>query len=164
MLRLPDGNISMSADWEDLDRKLRDGDGLNWTGDPRLWLGIGTVKDRRTKRVVGHRLEVWRDNEDGSTSIIGTWHPGELYRVLYDLAPMRLGAPGVTSVIDRIDAANEEFEKQRSQEFLDNMAPQVEKMAYDLMLAQGHAKNTFAVDGRAVTETPSTANIDVVRA
>lgn len=108
-LHHPNGSVT-APEWSDLDKKLRTGDGLMWTGDPRLWLGIGVLENKVTRKT-GRRLEVWRDNEDGTTSMIGHWLPTEQYRVLYDLANMRADRPNAVSVEDRIDKHNDALEK-----------------------------------------------------
>jgi hypothetical protein len=101
-------------EYQDLDRRLREGDGIHWSGDPRLWLGVGVLENRVTGKT-GRRLEVWRDNEDGSTTLIAHWLPAEQYRILYDLAGMRADAPGHVDVLDKIDTHNEAVEKANSQ-------------------------------------------------
>lgn len=109
---------AIPAEWEALADKLYEGDGTGWTGDPRLWLGVGVIGDPRSSRS-GKRLEVWRDNEDGSTTLIGHWKPDEVNRVCYDLARMRVEAPGHESVEARIDAHNDALEAKNSAAFQD---------------------------------------------
>jgi hypothetical protein len=105
MLYTPNGGVH-APEWADLDRRLREGDGIAWSGDPRLYLSIGTMINRATG-AIGRRLEVYRDNEDGSTSLVGHWLPKEQFRVLFDLAQMRVDRPGGADVQDRIDTHNE---------------------------------------------------------
>lgn len=112
MLHTPNGVIA--PEYEDLERKIQRGDGILWTGDPRLWLGIGILRNRVTGKE-GRRLEVWRDNEDGSTTLVAHWRPEEQYRILYDLANMRTDRPGHIAVTDRIDAHNDAIEKRNSE-------------------------------------------------
>lgn len=107
----------MSSEWTDLDRKIREGDGIMWPGDPRMWLGVGIVEARghqgriTRKAPVGRRLEVWRDCEDGESRLVGAWHPTELFRILVDLCAMRVEAPGHVSAETRIDDHNDKIEK-----------------------------------------------------
>lgn len=119
MLHLPDGNV-VAPEWQDLERKIREGDGLVWTGDPRLWLGIGVLENKFTHKV-GRRLEVWRDNEDGSTTLVAHWLLSEAHRVLFDLANMRIDRPGYVSVEDKIDAHNATLEKAASEAVVEEM-------------------------------------------
>lgn len=119
MLHLPGGDV-VAPEWQDLERKVREGDGLVWTGDPRLWLGIGVLENRFTHKV-GRRLEVWRDNEDGSTSLVAHWLLSESHRVLFDLANMRIDRPGFVSTEARIDAHNDALEKAASEKVQEEM-------------------------------------------
>lgn len=116
----------MHADAEDLDRKLRDGDGVMWAGDPRLYLSMGIVEAEKfhwsdeLKRnvhkgeIVARRYEVWRFSEDGGSELIGTWRIEDFDRILFDLAPLRLDSPGHVDAIEQIDAHNNALEKERS--------------------------------------------------
>jgi hypothetical protein len=120
MIHHPDGSVT-APEYEELDRRLRTGDGLGFSGDPRLWLGEGVVENTKTGQIVARRLEVWRDNEDGSTTLIGSWHPSEQHRILYDLAQMRADAPGHVDVLDKIDAHNDVHEAKVAQQAHDAM-------------------------------------------
>lgn len=115
----PNGTVT-APEYVDLDTRLRTGDGLGWPGDPLMWLGEGVIEDGHGK-VVARRLEVWRDNEDGSTTMIAHWHPSEQHRVLYDLAQMRADSPGHVDVLDRIDAHNKKIEDEVSQTAFESM-------------------------------------------
>jgi hypothetical protein len=102
------------ADAADLDRKLREGDGIHWTGDPRLELRQGVIEEMRwgrpTGKIVARRWEVWRHCEDGTDQMIGHWRMEEFDRILLDLALMRADAPGhefIADVLDRKDAEQE---------------------------------------------------------
>lgn len=143
---LPDGNVH-APEHQDLAKQITYGDGVAWTGDPRLWLGLGVVTERVSGRTMT-RLEVWRHNEDGSDALIGHWHPSEAGRVCADLAEMRLGRPGAVDVCDRIDAHNDRLEAAASAAREDALAVKLERAAYVLMRAQGNARNRFAVNGR----------------
>lgn len=118
-LYTPDGG-AVAPEWADLAKKVTDGDGLGWRGDPDLWLGIGVVVNPRTGKT-GRRLEVWRDNTDGSTTMIAHWLPTEQHMVCYDLAKMRVDAPGHVSVVDRIDQHNDALEKAASDAAVESM-------------------------------------------
>ena len=119
MLLKPHAQLgAIPTEWEVLADKLAAGDGAGWTGDPRLWLGVGVLEDKRAGRTA-KRLEVWRDNEDGSTTLIGHWKPDESSRVCFDLSRMRVEAPGHESVEARIDAHNDALEAKNSAAFQD---------------------------------------------
>lgn len=148
MLLTPNGAVA--PEWQDLARKLNEGDGIQWTGDPRLWLGIGVLKNTVTGKE-GRRLEVWRDNEDGTTALVGHWLPAEQIRVCYDLARMRVEAPGHVDVITRIDAHNDAKEKADTQTYLDTMGPAYEHAAR-LFHERTEGKNRFFVDGTRDTD------------
>lgn len=108
------GGFLSTADWEDLADKVILGDGYGWPGDPRMRLEIGVLK---TNGKEGHRLEVWRHNEDGSDTRIAHWLPREQHMVCYELSRMRLDSPGHESTEERIDAHNAALEAKRSDEF-----------------------------------------------
>lgn len=144
----------MHADAPELDRKLREGDGIVWTGDPRLFLSMGiVVANRRTwvdelgryvqpGEVIARRYEVWRHGEDGRDYLIGTWRLEEFDRILMDLAPMRLDSPGHVDAIEEIDRHNEALERENSRKFKEAMIEGVEhqvKLWHDLH----NPKNVF---------------------
>jgi hypothetical protein len=111
-LLLPNNDFGwVRADAADLDRKLREGDGIHWSGDPDLDLRQGVVEEtksgRPTGKIVARRWEVWRHCEDGIDRMIGHWRMEEFDRILFDLAAMRAESPGHVDVIDSIDAKNE---------------------------------------------------------
>lgn len=116
-LLLPNSDFGwVRADAPELDRKLREGDGIHWSGDPDLDLRQGVVEEMRsgrpTGKIVARRWEVWRHCEDGVDRMIGHWRMEEFDRILYDLATMRAGAEGrTTGAVDRIDKANDANEK-----------------------------------------------------
>lgn len=90
-----------------------------WTGDPRLELRIGILKEKATGRTA-RRYEVWRHCEDGSDQRIGTWRMDEYGQILHDLAVMRAGAEGrEVSVLDRIDTHNAKIEKANADKYKD---------------------------------------------
>lgn len=119
MLHLPDGGV-VAPEYAELTRRLQQGDGINWTGDPRMWLGIGVLENRRTGKT-GRRLEVWRTNEDGTETLIAHWLPAEQHRILYDLANMRVDRPGHVSIEDRIDRHNDALQETLAQKAREEM-------------------------------------------
>lgn len=127
---------------EDLDRKLREGDGLLWPGDPRLSLGVGVIEDRHKRKIVARRYEVWRHNEDGSDAMIGHWLLEEYDRILFDLVRMRVEAPGHEDVVVSIDKANAITEAKNSQEIRDHLGEAMEHGA-KLFHDRTEPKNVF---------------------
>lgn len=145
-----DGGIATAPEWQELAKKLHDGDGLLFAGDPRLYLQIGVLEGRNAYgRVVttGRRLEVWRHNEDGSDAMIGHWHPSEQYRICMDLAEMRADRPGAVSALDRIDKHNDALEKAASDAY---QAASQEMLEHALKLDhdRNNPRNTFYLAGR----------------
>lgn len=146
-LLTPNANFGwVRADAADLDRKLREGDGIHWSGDPDLDLRQGVVEEMRsgrpTGKIVARRWEVWRHCEDGVDRLIGHWRMEEFDRILFDLAAMRAEAPGHVDVIDSIDAKNLAAEaaiwepwRQAQGEMLEHMA----KLYHD----RNNPKNVF---------------------
>lgn len=116
----------LAPEWQELATRVTDGDGLQWAGDPRLELRIGVIE---YKGRTGRRLEVWRQNEDGTESPLAHWRPDEQHRVCYDLAQMRLDAPGRVSTEDRIDAHNAKMEKAAVDAYNDKFAEMTEHMS-----------------------------------
>ncbi len=118
---------------EELDRKLRQGDGVLWGGDSRLYLAVGVLEDRSVQPPrIGRRYEVRREMEDGSDQLIGHWRLEEFDRILFDLAPMKAAVdrPGsVPDVIERIDADNAKLEAEISTEIRDNLGGAMEHAA-----------------------------------
>jgi hypothetical protein len=138
-----------------LDRQLREGDGLAWSGDPRLWLGVGVLTAPRrmqhptTRRwlnrgdVVARRYEVWRHNEDGTDTKIGSWLIGEFDRILFDLQQMRAGAEGrIEDVTVRIDKHNDALDKANSAKVRD-AAGAMHEHALLLGHDRGNPRHTF---------------------
>lgn len=111
------------ADAADLDRKLRDGDGIHWAGDPRLDLREGVIESQKYQyvpdlkrhvqagEIIARRWEVWRVCEDGVERLLAHWLPVEFDRILFDIAMMRMDSPAHVDVVDQIEAANTENEK-----------------------------------------------------
>lgn len=113
---------------EELDRQLRDGDGMGWPGDPRLSLSVGVLEHRLT-RAVGRRYEVWRHNEDGTDTIIAHWRLEDFDRILFDLAKMRLDAPGHVDTQDEIDKHNAAIEADIDAKAKDSLGEMMEHAA-----------------------------------
>jgi hypothetical protein len=116
----------------DIDRKLREGDGITWTGDPRLELRIGTLETPKVngKRRVARRYEVWRNMEDGREERIGHWTMAELGMILHDVAVMKAGGEGrIDNVSSRIDLANAKVEKDQSDKYRDAMGEMLDHAA-----------------------------------
>lgn len=79
--------------------------------DRRLFLTIGRVVDRYTKRVVAEKVEVrWRA-DDGKEHFIGSWDPEETERIHYDIARLDQEATPADEQITRIEKHNEEKNK-----------------------------------------------------
>lgn len=131
----------------ELDRKLREGDGLMWQGDPALSLNVGVMTAKRSgydenvkRRVtrgeaVARRYEVWRHTEDGEDVIIGSWRIEEFDKILFDLVQMDPRSRGHEDLADRLDKADEEKAKADSEKFRDTVGPMIEhqmKLAHDI--------------------------------
>lgn len=140
----PDGG-AVAPEYTELVRQIQQGDGMGWPGDPRMWLGIGVLENRRTGKV-GRRLEVWRTNEDGSETLVAHWLLAEQHRVIYDLARMRADAPGHVPVEDVIDAHNAAMEKKASDKAQDEM---LETLDHALRLDhdRNNPRNKFFMHG-----------------
>lgn len=118
------------SDAENLARKLRDGDGLTWSGDRQLELRVGILEETRYGHKTGRvarRYEVYRMYDDGREEKLGHWHMSEYDQILPSIVLMKAGAEGrATSVLDRIDAHNKVIEDKKEQEFRDAYGPVVE--------------------------------------
>jgi hypothetical protein len=103
------------ADSREFENKLRYGDGVSWSGDPRLQLRVRVARRSTAGGAqTGQRYEVWRECEDGELRIIGHWRIEERDKILLDLAVMKaaIDRPNtVDSVTDVIDASNAAKEK-----------------------------------------------------
>lgn len=146
-LLLPNNDFGwMRADAPDLDRKLREGDGIHWSGDPSLDLRQGVVEEMRsgrpTGKIVARRWEVWRHCEDGVDRMIGHWRMEEFDQILYDLARMRADAPGHVDVVDSIEAGNQANEKRIWASWRDSQGEMLEHMA-KLWHDRNNPKNVF---------------------
>jgi hypothetical protein len=143
------GTIDHDA-WE-LDRKLREGDGVIWPGDPHLTLELAVVeaRDRTTgKRHVGRRYEVWRACEDGMDRLIGHWRLDEKHAILPELARMRIEAPGHVDVVESMRAGNARVEAATRDKYRDAMGACLDHAAR-LLHDRTQPKTTFRqVGGR----------------
>lgn len=117
----------------EIDKQLRTGDGIQWSGDPTLYLAQGVVEETRggrpTGKIVARRYEVWRHCEDGVERIIGHWRMEEIDRIIYDLARMRAEAPGHEDIIDTIEKHEVENEKRVWEPYRQSMGALMEHMA-----------------------------------
>lgn len=146
-LLLPNSDFGwVRADASDLDRKLREGDGIQWSGDPDLDLRQGVVEEMRsgrpTGKIVARRWEVWRHCEDGVDRIIGHWRMEEFDRILFDLARMRAEAPGHVDVVESIDKGNAATEAaiwQKGHDAYSEMMEHMLKLWHD----RNNPKNVF---------------------
>lgn len=147
-LSIPNGH-HIAPEWKDLATKLVNGDGLGFSGDPRLDLRIGIMEKKLYGRTIatGRRLEVWRRNEDGSEGMVGHWLPTEQHRVCYDLARMRPDSPGFESVETRIDRHNAKVEKASSDRFVAAASEMLEHAAR-LDHDRNQPRNRFYMAGR----------------
>lgn len=154
-LYMPDGETGfMHSEAPELDRKLREGDGIHWTGDPRLELRMGIIKANRyavnplTGRyvrpgaIIARRYEVWRHCEDGTDQIVGHWRLEDFDRILLDLAPLRMDSPGHVDALDAIDKHNEAIEKENSRKFKESAMEALSHML-DVHVEREHGKTRF---------------------
>lgn len=131
---LPNNDMGwIRSDAADLDRKLREGDGIQWSGDPSLDLRQGVVEETRSGRptgnIVARRWEVWRHCEDGIDRLVGHWRMEEFDRICYDLARMRAEAPGHEDVIDSIERKEKAKEAEASAKFRDSYGEMLEHLS-----------------------------------
>jgi len=146
-LLLPNNDFGwVRADAADLDRKLREGDGIHWSGDPDLDLRQGVIEKTRSGRptgeIVARRWEVWRHCEDGIDRMIGHWRMEEFDRILFDLARMRADSPGHEDVVDVIERKNDENEKRIWGQWRDKQGEMMEHLA-KLYHDRTQPKNVF---------------------
>lgn len=123
-------------------RKLREGDGLVWRGDPTLELrmallraskaGYHAVTKRHQKKgdIVARRYEVWRHTEAGEDVMIGHWRLDEFASILLDLVAMDVRTPDHTPLAARLDAADEAQRSKLSADFHEAAAPMFEHMLH----------------------------------
>lgn len=136
----PHQDLGWVRDTTDLVQKLHYGDGIQWSGDPSLYLAQGVIEQKG--KILARRWEVWRECEDGMDRIIGHWRMEEYDRIIFDLARMRAEAPSHENVADRIDAHNAEIEKANSRQFRDSAGEMLEHAA-KLHHDTSGPKNTF---------------------
>lgn len=117
------------ADDKELDRKLREGDGVGWSGDPRLELRYGVLTAPKRMQhpatgrwlnrgdLVAKRYEVWDAVDE---QMIGHWTVEEFDRILFDVSRMKAGAMGrIDGVEARIDKHNAKMDKDANDRFRD---------------------------------------------
>lgn len=130
---------------EDLDRQLREGDGIIWGGDPDLFLAVGVVEEVRNGQKTGRvarRYEVFSE-KDGTPTLLGHWRMDEFHRILHDIVLMRAGATGrEESVLDRIDKDNAKIEKDNSDDFRQHYGEMLDHAAR-LVHDRQEGPNTF---------------------
>jgi hypothetical protein len=145
----------MHGSADELDRQLREGDGLAWAGDPRLDLRVGVLSAHKRMQhptthrwvnrgdMIAKRYEVWRYNEDGTETLVAHWRIDEFDRILFDLQQMRAGAEGlIPDVIERIDVKNAKVEAANDQRIHDSLGAardHAARLAHDL----SQPKHTF---------------------
>ncbi len=137
------------ADAEDLARKLQQGDGILWSGDPNLELRMATAcapksmwfkeLGRRVRKgeVLARRYEIVRHTEDGETVLIYHCRLEEFDagRTLMEIAPMRLDSPGHVDTLAEIDKVNDQHERDNTSQMIDTMGEMMEhklKLIHDL--------------------------------
>ena len=139
------------AEAPELERKLQQGDGMGWPGDPELFLCMQTmaapitgwfkhpVSGREihvTKGdILARRYAVMRHCEDGTLQEIGHWRLEDFDRILMDITPLRLDAPNREATIDRIDRENAEAERDQDRAVQDAMGAALEytlKLEHDI--------------------------------
>lgn len=142
----PQGAAGMiHSDVDDLVRLIQQGDGMGWPGDPRMYVGVGVLvrtNRRNGQKRTGRRYEVWRHCEDGEDRMIAHWRLEEKDRIIFDLARMRLDAPGHVDALDEIDANNAKIEAAASDAFRDHMGEAVSHGA-DVLAELTGGKNRF---------------------
>lgn len=164
LISVPGIGLIRSEDKE-LERKLQQGDGLMWPGDPTLELryGIASAPCRMQHPVTGRwlnrgdqiakRYEVWRHTEDGTDEPLGHWTIEEFDRILFDIVGMRASFEGKRpDVIERIDLANAKVEKANSDKFRDRygeMLDHAKRLAHDISNPQTTFRQMGGSDDRA---------------
>lgn len=164
LISLPGIGYIRSEDKE-LDRQLREGDGLVWSGDPSLELRYGIASAPRRMQhpttgkwlnrgdMIAKRYEVWTHTPDGEDEPIGHWTIEEFDRILFDIAGMKAGFEGKRpDVIERIDLANAKVEKAQVDQFRDRygeMYDHAARLAHDISNPQTTFRQMGGSDDRA---------------
>lgn len=130
----------------DVDKQLRAGDGIQWSGDPSLYLAQGVVEETRggrpTGKIVARRYEVWRYCEDGMERMIGHWRMEEIDRIIFDMARMRAEAPGHEDVVDVIERHERENEERVWKPYRESQGEMMEHLVR-LWHDRNNPRNTF---------------------
>lgn len=136
----PDLGGFVHADAAETDRKLREGDGILWPGDPSLELRMGILTAKTTgyhkqcKRhvtkgeVIARRYEVWTHTPDGSDERIATWTLEEYDRIILDMAGLRLDSPGHVDTGTKVDTNNEKVEAAAGRDYAEHMGEAAEHL------------------------------------
>lgn len=156
----PDLGGYVHADAPELDRKLREGDGLLWQGDRSLELRMGILTAKRTGfhpqvrrhvqkgEVLARRYEVWTHTPDGADEMLGHWLLEEFDRILFDLSGMRMDAPGHVDTGETVDANNDAVTAAAGEEYAQHYGEAAEHMA-KLVHDRTNPKNVFrGIPGR----------------
>lgn len=143
------------ADDKQLDRKLREGDGILWRGDPDLELRYGVLTAPKRMQhpatgrwlnrgdLVAKRYEVWAVTPDGAEEMLGFWRIEEFDRILYDVVNMKAGFEGrMPTAEDRIDARNAQLEREQQSAFQDAYGQLLDHY-YRLWHDRNNPKTTF---------------------
>lgn len=117
----------------EVDRQLREGDGLVWTGDPSLELrvGIRSAHKRMQHPITGRwlnrgdmiakRYEVWSHTLDGEDVLINHWKIEEFGRILFDIAGQKASFEGrKPTAEEQIDANNARIDKANTDQLRDH--------------------------------------------
>lgn len=155
----------------EMDRKIKQGDGIMWRGDPTLELRMGVLTAKRggysrmAKRyvhrgeIVARRYEVWRHTENGEDLQIGHWRLEEFDRILLDLVQMDPRTPGHVDVTTRLEQAEKKKEKEVSDQLRDALGPMLEHqmaLARDLANPQTTFYQVGGQRDEKKAEAPST--------
>lgn len=157
----------------DIDRQLREGDGIHWSGDQRLELRMGILEAPRTMwfekfgrivrkgEILARRYEIWRHGEDGEDHLIRTYRLEEVDRIIFDLAPMRLDSPAHVDAITEIDKHNNAIERANAQETKERMLEGLEhqiRLWHDTNLPRNRFRGMPGMrDSKEETCEPATA-------
>lgn len=186
----PDLGGFAHADAYETDRKLREGDGLMWPGDPALELHMGILTAKRTGfhpqvrrhvrkgEVIARRYEVWSTNFPDAP--IAHWTLEEYDRIIFDMARMRLDSPGHVDTGLAVDANNDKVIEAAQNDYAEHYMEGAEHLG-KLIHDRTQPKNVFrqmpgtgegvkVTDKRASAQpsetpavsAPSTASTDAV--
>lgn len=150
----PDLGGFVHSDAAETDRKLREGDGILWQGDPKLELRMGILtakvtgyhaqckRNVRKGEVIARRYEVWRHTELGTDEMLGHWTLEEYDRILVDMAGMRLDSPGHVDTGSKVDANNDAVTDAAATEYAEHLGEMGEHLG-KLYHDRTQPKNVF---------------------